>query len=178
MNESYLKKPSKDWWWGLDQDIDHLAKNIGPYGCALLFFYRRHANNLGESWYGEESIATTLDMSKKTIQKYNKKLIEEGIISIAPGGNGAKDTNIVTIRGNYIPSSNINKIANESKKGANESELGGTTCPQRTTQEGQQRTEDPNELDDESRKRQAKTLDVIRVQLEEKGIIKKHSTPT
>lgn len=66
----------------LYKDFEVHLKNISPGALKLYLFYGFNAKNeTGLLWYGVESISKYFDVSEKTINNWNKELIERGLIA-------------------------------------------------------------------------------------------------
>lgn len=132
--EHPMKEKRENWWWAGDEIWDRWSPEIGLQAAGLLCFYCRAANKEGWSWYSINKLSKKLRVSTNTIRKYNRILMENGLIEWHKGGRGVRDTNKVKV--NY----RVQKMNTESNKysvnelrDANIAHNGFKDCTQSTT---------------------------------------------
>ena len=85
-----------DWYWIPRKVFEDYAPKIGVIGLALYNAYSSYAREKGVAFPSQKKIAEKLNVSVKTIIKYNKILQENGLIKIERR-RGKGKTNLVTL---------------------------------------------------------------------------------
>lgn len=85
-----------DWYWVSRTVLEDYAAKIGAVGLALYNAYASYVREKGSAFPSQKTISKRLGISLKTIRKYNRILIENGLIKIESGRRIGK-SNVITL---------------------------------------------------------------------------------
>ena len=88
------------WCWVDNAVIDDYAPRIGAYGIAVYTVLVRYADQDGRCFPSYQKIAQTLGLSRNTVIKTVRNLVEAGILSVQPRmtSDGDANSNLYTLQ--------------------------------------------------------------------------------
>jgi len=70
-------------WFGIDnQFVDEIMKNLNPISSCIYIVLKRFASNKTSCFPSQDTIAKRMGVSRQTVNKYVKELVDKKIISI------------------------------------------------------------------------------------------------
>ena len=107
-------KDNKTGYFMLPNSLENYLPYIGSAAINLYVFYAIHAKNgEGHSYYSNETIARTLNVTQKTITNWNKTLQDLGLIIRKSRSNSSSDTYMLPLSDFIIDLKSVNNDKNK-----------------------------------------------------------------